>query len=104
MAKEWWHTALTEPGRQIFEWEASLVYRASSRIVKATQRNPVLKNQNTKQNKQRQNQKPERQWRFGVLFVFVLRRVSRAELRQGKTFPLLPDLGRYLQESHLFRT
>jgi hypothetical protein len=32
-------------GRQISEFKASLVYRVSSRIARATQRNPVLKNQ-----------------------------------------------------------
>jgi hypothetical protein len=41
-------------GRKIPQLEASLVYRASSRKVKATQRNPVLKNKNkTKTNKQK---------------------------------------------------
>jgi hypothetical protein len=35
-------------GRQISEFEASLVYRVSSRTVKATQRNPFLKNQKIK--------------------------------------------------------
>jgi hypothetical protein len=35
-------------GRQISEFEASLVYRMSSRIARATQRNPVLKNQKKK--------------------------------------------------------
>jgi hypothetical protein len=35
-------------GRWISEFEASLVYRVSSRTARATQRNPVLK---TKQNK-----------------------------------------------------
>jgi hypothetical protein len=38
-------------GRQISEFEASLVYRVSSRAARATQRNPVLKKQN-KRNKQ----------------------------------------------------
>jgi hypothetical protein len=35
------------PGRsrRISEFEASLVYRGSSRIARATQRNPVSKNQ-----------------------------------------------------------
>jgi hypothetical protein len=37
-------------GRQISEFEASLVYKVSSRTAKATQRNPVLKNQKTKTN------------------------------------------------------
>jgi hypothetical protein len=32
-------------GRQISEFEASLVYRVSSRTVRTAQRNPVLKNQ-----------------------------------------------------------
>lgn len=31
------------PSTQISEFEASLIYRVSSRIAKATQRNPVLK-------------------------------------------------------------
>ena len=30
-------------GRQVSEFEASLVYRVNSRIAKATQRNPVSK-------------------------------------------------------------
>jgi hypothetical protein len=33
-------------GRLISEFEASLVYRVSSRTARATQRNPVSKNQN----------------------------------------------------------
>jgi hypothetical protein len=38
-------------GRQISEFEASLVYKVSSRTAWATQRNPVSKNKNkTKQN------------------------------------------------------
>jgi hypothetical protein len=41
-----------EAGRQISEFEASLVYKVSSRTASATQRNPVSKNKNkTKQNK-----------------------------------------------------
>jgi hypothetical protein len=35
-------------GRRISEFEASLVYRASSRTARATQRNPVSKNQKKK--------------------------------------------------------
>jgi hypothetical protein len=50
-------------GRRISEFEASLVYRVSSRTVRAaTQRNPVSKKtktkQNKKQNKTKQNKKP----------------------------------------------
>jgi hypothetical protein len=35
-------------GRWISEFEASLVYRVSSRTTRAIQRNPVLKNQKKK--------------------------------------------------------
>jgi hypothetical protein len=38
-------------GRQISEFEASLVYRASSRTARTTQRNPVSKNQKKKKKK-----------------------------------------------------
>jgi hypothetical protein len=36
-------------GRQISEFEASLVYKVSSRTARATQRNPVSKKQKTNQ-------------------------------------------------------
>jgi hypothetical protein len=36
-------------GKWISEFEASLVYKVSSRITKATQRNPVSKNQKKKE-------------------------------------------------------
>jgi uncharacterized protein (DUF2252 family) len=36
-------------GRWISEFEASLVYRVSSRTARAAQRNPVLKKQTNKQ-------------------------------------------------------
>jgi hypothetical protein len=43
-------------GRRISEFEASLVYRVSSRTARATERNPVSEKQNkTKQNKTKQN-------------------------------------------------
>jgi hypothetical protein len=35
-------------GRRISEFEASLVYRVSSRTARATQRNPVLKKEKRK--------------------------------------------------------
>jgi hypothetical protein len=38
-------------GRQISEFEVSLVYKVSSRTARATQRNPVSKKTKTKQNK-----------------------------------------------------
>jgi hypothetical protein len=47
-------------GRWISKFEASLVYKVSSRTARAIQRNPVSKNQKnkTKQNKTK-NQKPK---------------------------------------------
>jgi hypothetical protein len=46
-------------GRWISEFEASLVYKVSSRTARATQKNPVLKNKNkNKQNKNKKQTKP----------------------------------------------
>jgi hypothetical protein len=44
-------------GRQISEFEASLVYRVSSRTAKAIQGNPVSKNPNNQTTKQTNKQK-----------------------------------------------
>ena len=41
-------------GRQISEFEASLVYRVSSRTARAIQRNPVSKKTNKQTNKTKQ--------------------------------------------------
>jgi hypothetical protein len=53
-------------GRWISEFEASLVYRVSSRTARATQRNPVSTKQNktktknkTKQKKPKKTKKPK---------------------------------------------
>jgi hypothetical protein len=46
-------------GRWISEFEATLVYRVSSRTARATQRNPVSKKQNkTKQNNNNNKKDP----------------------------------------------
>jgi hypothetical protein len=44
-------------GRQISEFEASLIYRVSSRTSRATQRNPVSKNQRKRKEKKRKEKK-----------------------------------------------
>jgi hypothetical protein len=44
-------------GQAISEFEASLVYRVSSRTARATQRNPVSKNQKEKKKKERKKRK-----------------------------------------------
>jgi hypothetical protein len=52
-------------GRWISEFEASLVYRVSSRTARAIQRNPVSKKQKTKNKKTKKNnnnkKNPEKQ-------------------------------------------
>jgi hypothetical protein len=45
--------ALGGGGRQISEFEASLVYKVSSRTARATQRNPVSKNQKKKKERKK---------------------------------------------------
>jgi hypothetical protein len=62
-------------GRRISEFEASLVYKVSSRIARATQRNPVWKNK-TKQ-KHLRNGMPSRKL-CGALVQ--LRRMLKEEL------------------------
>jgi hypothetical protein len=61
-SQAWWHTPLIPAlglglglglGRRISEFEANLVYKVSSRSARATQRNPVSKNQKKKKKKKR---------------------------------------------------
>jgi hypothetical protein len=47
-------------GRQIPEFEASLVYRMSSRTARATQRNPVSKKQNQKPKTKKKKKKKKK--------------------------------------------
>ena len=56
MAGRWWcRPLILALGRQISEFEASLVYRVSSRAARATQRIPVSKNQKKKKEKKKVN-------------------------------------------------
>ena len=50
-------------GRQSSEFEASLVYKVSSRTARATQRNPVLENERKKEKKKERKKKKEREER-----------------------------------------
>jgi hypothetical protein len=50
-------------GRRISEFEASLIYKVSSRAARATQRNPVLKN---KQNKNKNTPPPQKNGKAGI--------------------------------------
>jgi hypothetical protein len=47
-------------GRQISEFEASLVYRVSSRTARTAQRNPVLKTRKGKERKGKERKGKER--------------------------------------------
>jgi hypothetical protein len=59
---------LGSKGRRISEFEASVVYRVSSRTAKAIQRNPDSKNKKNKNkkktNKKEQQQKSYDKWVF----------------------------------------
>jgi hypothetical protein len=59
----WWRTPLI-PGRgsRISEFEASLVYKVSSRTARAIQRNPVSKKQNKTK---KRNKKGLERWLSG---------------------------------------
>jgi hypothetical protein len=48
-------------GRWISEFEASLVYRVSSRTARATQRNPVSKNQKKKKKRKKEKKRENNQ-------------------------------------------
>jgi hypothetical protein len=50
----------TARGRQISEFEASLVYRVSSRTARATQRNPILRKRKKKKKKKKNGTAHER--------------------------------------------
>ena len=53
----------TQRQADLCESEASLVYRVSSRIARATQRNPVSKNQKEKKKKERKKEKKRKRER-----------------------------------------
>jgi hypothetical protein len=47
-------------GRQISEFESSLVYKVSSRTARATQRNPVMKKKKKKKKERKKRKKKEK--------------------------------------------
>jgi hypothetical protein len=64
-------------GRQISEFEASLIYRVSSRTARATQRNPVSKKKQT--NKQKTNKQTKKKQNKSVFKEKVLEIFSKLE-------------------------
>jgi hypothetical protein len=62
-------------GRRISEFEASLVYKVSSRTARAIQRNPVSKNQKPKtktKNKQKIQGQPEPHGEFEASLSYII--------------------------------
>ena len=76
-------------GRQISEFEVSLVYRVSSRTAKSTQRNPVSKNKNN--NKKQANKQTEDKREMGKkatrIPVFKSQLYRRNTLESNSTVP-----------------
>jgi hypothetical protein len=50
-------------GRRVSEFEASLVYKESSRTARATQRNPVSKNKRRRRKRRRRKRRKRRRRR-----------------------------------------
>ena len=75
LSREWWHTSLIHHsgsrGRWISEFEASLVYRVSSRTARAIQRNHVSKKQ-----KQTEKERGSRGFHF-YTFLLSIRKVPK---------------------------
>jgi hypothetical protein len=59
-------------GRRISEFEASLVYKVSSRAARATQRNPVSKQTNNKQKRKKERKKERKKGRKKETIVLTL--------------------------------
>jgi hypothetical protein len=60
-------------GFLISEFEASLVHKMSSRTARVIQRNPVLKNKKTKQNKQKTNKQTNKNKKKESQFLTLAR-------------------------------
>jgi hypothetical protein len=70
-------------GKQFSEFEDSLVYRVSSRTARATQRNPVSKENRTEQNKTKQKLNKD------VMF-YNCRGLTKIVLHRLRDFTLAP--------------
>jgi hypothetical protein len=93
-------------GRQISEFQDSLVYRVSSRTARAIQRNSVSKNKQTNNNNKRKEGRktgrPRAPWNDGSLLYLVFV-AHRAELKDlGHKFSCMVRHFFKLGWSHLF--
>jgi hypothetical protein len=59
-------------GRQISEFEASLVYRVSSRSARATQRNPLRKTKQNKKTEQKTKKNKTLREHQGLQYILIL--------------------------------
>jgi hypothetical protein len=79
-------------GRQISEFEASLVYKVSSRTARAIQRNPVSKKKK-KRKKEKEKKKKTIMHVIYVLYVYYENNIGSGPLRNyadgGSPSPLL---------------
>jgi uncharacterized membrane protein len=66
-------------GRQISEFEASLVYRVSSRKARAIQRIPVSKNK-TKQNKNKYNNGKKQYYSNNTFYATLINKIGLEKL------------------------
>jgi hypothetical protein len=70
-AGQWWCTPLILPLGRVSEFEASLVYRVSSRTARATQRNPVSRKKKKKEEGRRRRRRREKKEEVVVVAVVV---------------------------------
>jgi hypothetical protein len=90
-----WSQHLGGRGRRISEFEASLVYKVSSRTARATQRNPVSKKPKKKKKKWKWHHKEPHQWPAATVTIFLLccfiwLVFSSSTLNSGRTMSAKP--------------
>jgi hypothetical protein len=92
-------------GRLISEFEASLVYKVSSRTARAIQRNPVSKKQKTKQNKnkkQKQKENPMTKFKAKMKDEYASHGEDQMEINIfGYFFPLCFSIGHIIMGSEV---
>jgi hypothetical protein len=84
-------------GRLISEFEASLVYKVSSRIARATQRNPVSKKHTKKQTNKQRTSKGEEEPRNVVYDKY-----GNSPNRDLKAVCVMADIVRLKEETYLW--
>ena len=89
----------------LYEFEASLVYKVSSRTARATQRNPVSENQTRKRGGERPQEKGEGETHSSEGFSKTFRNLRKSRKRRDLgTFGRLFHLRAYIQPFHTAST